>query len=627
MKEKTYKGKILFGLFIIPVVFMLLITIIGMIIDFSKNGKLVFNLLSYWKNVFSVFYYWILALLVSIIGYIYFIYYVFFAERFEAKLKPTRHKDYGNANWLAKKQINKLYPLVSNNNIANQHGFVTNSKKVKNTIIYNLRTNTHSLIIGGTGSGKTQGLVLPTININGRSQTKPSMIVTDVKGELYQLQGKFLQDQGYNVKVLNLRNIKDSISWNPLMIIYQQFKSMLLNASDQEKLHLRVLIQSDIQDLTKTLFVNKNQMDPFWNDSGALITEAIILGILEKTEILIENHKAHKRKKKETTEELLELYLPLNKFNLSSVTVIASLSKDMIEWFNSLPDTSIAKLTANQVLQSGSKTLASILMTMSTTLAIFKNNFIRNLTCQNDLDFNEIVDKPTALFVVIPDENQNYYIFVTLLISQLYKFLVIAANKTSASKLPRPVYFLCDEFGNLPVIPNIETMITISRSRNIFFQLILQDLQQLKEKYGQEKANIIYTNCSLHIFLQTMDLETAERYSKMIGEKTVVDVSTSGKAINKINGRIVNINTISDKDESRSQSQSLRSHTLILASDLMKLPTGQAIIFYAKENPFRATLVPWHKINSKKPELIFNKNELKLINFERDFFYDIKKYY
>ncbi|MGL5268523.1 MAG: VirD4-like conjugal transfer protein, CD1115 family [Spiroplasma sp.] len=623
MKEKKYKGKILFGLLIIPIIFILLVTIIGMIIAFIKDEKFIFNLLNYWKNAFSDFYYWFLALLLSIIGYFYFIYYVYFAEKFEAKLKPTKHKDYGSANWLLKKEINKLYPLVSNNSIRNQHGFVVNSKKIKNTISYNLRTNTHSLIIGGTGSGKTQGLVLPTININGRSQTKSSMIVTDVKGELYQLQGKFLQEQGYDVKVLNLRNIKGSIAWNPLIMIYEQFKLMLLNSSEQEKLHLRVLIQSDIQDLTKTLFVNKNQMDPFWNDSGALITEAIILGILEKTEILIANARL---KSKENIETLLKRYLPPTKFNLASVTVIASLSKDMIEWFNSLPETSIAKLTATQVLQSGSKTLASILMTMSTTLAIFKNNFIRNLTCQNDLDFNGFVTKPTALFVVIPDENQNYYIFVTLLISQLYKFLVIAANKTSASKLPRPVYFLCDEFGNLPVIPNIETMITISRSRNIFFQLILQDLQQLKEKYGNEKANIIYTNCSLHIFLQTMDLETAERYSKMIGEKTVVDVSTSGKAINKINGKIININTISDKDESRSQSQTLRSHTLILASDLMKLPTGQAVIFYTKENPFKASLIPWHKISTKGPELILSDNELKLINFEKDFFYDVKKY-
>ncbi len=624
MKNNHYKKPFLLGLIIIPILFIILATIIGMFITFSKNG-IIFDLIKYWKNVFSIFYYWLLALLLSIVIYFYFIYYICFAQKFEPKLKATKYKNFGNANWLSKNEINRLYPLVTSIDYKNNHhGFVVNSKKTGNTVFYNLRTNTHSLIIGGTGSGKTQGLVLPTIHINGKSQTKPSMVLTDVKGELYQIQGKFLQDQGYNVKVLNLRNIKGSIAWNPLQMIYNQFKLFLLTNDEQEKLHLKVLIQSDIQDLTKTLFVNKNQTDPFWNDSGALITEAIILGILEKTEILIANDI---NENNQTIEQLLEKYLPAKRFNLSSVTVIISLEDDMIDWFDSLPETSIAKLTANQILQSGSKTLTSILMTMSTTLAIFKNNFIRNLTCNNDLDFNEFINKPTALFIVVPDENQNYYIFVTLLISQLYKFLVIAANNTSASKLPRPVYFLCDEFGNVPAIPNIEIMITISRSRNIFFQLIIQDLQQLKEKYGHEKANIIYTNCSLHIFLQTMDLETAERYSKMIGEKTIIEISTSGKAVNKINGKIISSSRINDKDDSRSQSQNLRGHILISASDLMKLPAGEAVIFYARENPFRANLVPWHKISSKNPEPIVIDTKVKLINFEKDFYYDIKKYY
>lgn len=624
MKNNHYKKPVLLGLIIIPILFFILATIIGMFITFSKNG-IIFDLIKYWKNVFGIFYYWLLALLLSIVIYFYFIYYICFAQKFEPKLKATKYKNFGNANWLSKNEINKLYPLVTSiDNKNNNHGFVVNSKKTGNTVFYNLRTNTHSLIIGGTGSGKTQGLVLPTIHINGKSQTKPSMVLTDVKGELYQIQGKFLQDQGYNVKVLNLRNIKGSIAWNPLQMIYNQFKLFLLTNDEQEKLHLKVLIQSDIQDLTKTLFVNKNQTDPFWNDSGALITEAIILGILEKTEILIADDI---NENNQTIEQLLETYLPATRFNLSSVAVIISLEYDMIDWFDALPETSIAKLTANQILQSGSKTLTSILMTMSTTLSIFKNNFIRNLTCNNDLDFNEFINKPTALFIVVPDENQNYYIFVTLLISQLYKFLVIAANNTSASKLPRPVYFLCDEFGNVPAIPNIEIMITISRSRNIFFQLIIQDLQQLKEKYGHEKANIIYTNCSLHIFLQTMDLETAERYSKMIGEKTIIEVSTSGKAVNKVNGKIISSSRINDKDDSRSQSQSLRGHVLISASDLMKLPAGEAVIFYARENPFRANLVPWHKISSKNPEPIVIDTEVKLINFEKDFYYDIKKYY
>lgn len=603
MRKNSQYKLLIIGLFIIPIIFILLVTIIGIIINFLKYNDFNFNWISYWKNSLNNWFINLISFLLSITNYFYFVYKVCFFTKQEAKLKPTKQIDYGNAKWLTKKEINQLYPLVNSNTINNQHGFVVSSKIIKNVLFYNLKTGTHSLVIGGTGSGKTQGLVLPTININAKSKIKPSMVITDIKGELYQSQRKILQEENYDVKILNLRKITESITWNPLKIIYDQFKLMLLTNNKQMKLQLKVQIQSDIQDLSKTLFINEKQIDSFWNDSSALIIEAIILGILEKTEILINNNIDDSK----ITEKILEKYLPVNRFNLASVTVIASLGKDMINWFKSFPDTSVAKLTANHLLQSGSKTLINILMTISTKLSLFKNDFIRNLTCQNDLDFQDFINKPVALFIVIPDESSNYYLFISLLISQLYKFLVQYSNKNNNGKLIKPVYFLCDEFGNIPAISNIETIITIARSRNIFFQLILQNLQQLKEKYGKEKSDIIFANCSLHIFLQTMDLDTAEKYSKILGDTTVTQVS-----INK-------------KNKSTSCLENLKKHPLILPSDLMKLSANQVIVFYSKINPFKNSLIPWYQINSNNIDLVSNKKDLELINFQKDYLYDIKK--
>jgi len=211
---------------------------------------------------------------------------------------------------------------------------------------------------------------------------------------------------------------------------------------------------------------------------------------------------------------------------------------------------------------------------MSTNLAIFKNDFIRNLTCNNDLNFSDFITKPTALFIVVPDENHNFYVFISLLISQIYKFLTSEASKTASGKLDRPVYFLCDEFGNIPAIPNIEGMVTIARSRNIFFQLIIQELKQLENKYNKAIADIIFANCSLHTFLQTMNLETARYYSDIIGDATVLQISTSGKG------------------KSKSESETLKGHPLILASDAMRLTKNHAIVFYAKENPVKTSFIP-----------------------------------
>jgi len=94
--------------------------------------------------------------------------------------------------------LNQNYPSVNSTSVYNQHGFVVNSKMKKQQLIYNVRTDTHNLIIGGTGSGK--------------SQVKPSMIITDPKGELYQYQKDSLEKVGYNVQVINLRTVTESIA-------------------------------------------------------------------------------------------------------------------------------------------------------------------------------------------------------------------------------------------------------------------------------------------------------------------------------------------------------------------------------------------------------------------------------
>lgn len=183
IKIKEQIRKLLIGILIIPIMFILLITLIGLIITVIKDSNFTFNLLTYWKNAFNIFYYWILSLLLSMIMYFYYAYKICFNKKKEVTLKATGQNNFGSANWLSEKELNHNYPLVSSNTIHNQYGFVINSKMKKQELIYNIRTDTYNLIIGGTGSGKTQNLVLPTIAINAKSDIKPSIIITDPKGD------------------------------------------------------------------------------------------------------------------------------------------------------------------------------------------------------------------------------------------------------------------------------------------------------------------------------------------------------------------------------------------------------------------------------------------------------------
>lgn len=85
----------------------------------------------------------------------------------------------------------------------------------------------HTLAIGTTGSGKTTTYVNPTIQILSETKTKPSMFISDPKGELYADHAKRLEEQGYEVKVLDLRNPYNSIRWNPLQRAYECYQRMI----------------------------------------------------------------------------------------------------------------------------------------------------------------------------------------------------------------------------------------------------------------------------------------------------------------------------------------------------------------------------------------------------------------
>jgi type IV secretion system protein VirD4 len=232
-------------------------------------------------------------------------------------------------------------------------------------------------------------------------------------------------------------------------------------------------------------------------------------------------------------------------------------------------------MIASQLLTSNdgdNKTLDSILMNVANYLEVFKNEFIRNLTAQNDINFNELIEKPLALFIIMPDENSNYSKLISLLISQIYQFLVELANKNQNKSLKRPTYFILDEFGNIPKINNMEKIITIARSRNIYFQLILQDISLLDILYGKDIRRIILNNCGLHIFLHTNDLETAKYYSELFGEETILQVGTS------------------EIKDNTSLSKNLKGKSLISASELLNLPTGVGIAKISRENPIKINL-------------------------------------
>ena len=412
----------------------------------------------------------------------------------------------------------------------------------------------HTLVIGTTGSGKTTTFINPTVQILANTKGKPSMLISDPKGELYTLHAKSLIKRGYDVKVLDLRNPYCSIRWNPLEKPYEMYQEMLsledkVVANEEEgyyvfedKIYYDVNeknaavqvrkqaifdeVYEDLNDICSVLCPVKSKNEPIWESGAKNFILAITLAMLEDS-------------------EKPELGMTKEKFNFYNVMKIATNTQndceDLIEYFAGRSPISKSVSLSKQVLDASDKTRGSYLSTIFDKLSLFSDMSICSLTSANEIDLGEIATKPTALFLQIPDEKETRHTLAGMVILQTYKALVAKANTYPDLSLPRSVYLLLDEFGNLPQIHKLEQMITVGRSRKIWLALVVQSYAQLAKVYDDKSADIIKSNCNIQIFIGTTDLKTIDEFSKKCGNYSIIQKNVSFSSSNSGVGSSISV--------------------------------------------------------------------------------------
>ena len=412
----------------------------------------------------------------------------------------------------------------------------------------------HTLIIGTTGSGKTTTFINPTVQILANTNGKPSMLISDPKGELYALHAKSLIKRGYDVKVLDLRNPYCSIRWNPLEKPYEMYQEMLsledkvvVNEEEgyyvfEDKIYYDVNeknaavqvrkqaifdeVYEDLNDICSVLCPVKSKNEPIWESGAKNFILAITLAMLEDS-------------------EKPELGMTKEKFNFYNVMKIATNTQndceDLIEYFAGRSPISKSVSLSKQVLDASDKTRGSYLSTIFDKLSLFSDMSICSLTSANEIDLGEIATKPTALFLQIPDEKETRHTLAGMVILQTYKALVAKANTYPDLSLPRSVYLLLDEFGNLPQIHKLEQMITVGRSRRIWLALVVQSYAQLAKVHDDKSADIIKSNCNIQIFIGTTDLKTIDEFSKKCGNYSIIQKNVSFSSSNSGVGSSISV--------------------------------------------------------------------------------------
>lgn len=397
----------------------------------------------------------------------------------------------------------------------------------------------HTMVLATTGTGKTVSYISPSIEILARTKSKPCIVVTDPKGELYRRHAATLRKNGYNVHLIDLRDTYRSTLWNPFNDVWRKTDEMTMRveqikgkyylngveyltredaetARRQRAIKLKDEIYVDIQDLIYTMCPVEAAQDKSWQQGARDLLVGLALRFWE---------------------DVRDGYMPREKFNLYNLwwnlTEYAKEECDLLkEYIGDIADeVSRAEGMANTVLVSQDRTLSSYLGSVNQYLHWMADGGIAQLTSGNEIEFMDWDESPNALFIKIPDEKDNRHPLVSLMLMQLYKALVEKAtrnellHKTKERELLRASYFLMDEFGNLPKIPKLEKTITIARSCKIYLVPVLQSLVQLENVYGKKEGEQIRDNCNIRIFMGTNDEQTRHVISEACGKKKIKSVS------------------------------------------------------------------------------------------------------
>ena len=484
-----------------------------------------------------------------------------FFEREKGFGLTTEKKDKGYSRWAKEKEIKEelnCVPITARS--AKEAGvpLILNEKEM-----WVDNGEYHSLVIGATGSGKTQTVILPMVY--SLAKAKESMIITDPKGEIYEETSNMLRARGYQILLLNFRDPQNGNAWNPMSLPYQMYK---LGNQDKaiellDDLALNILYDDS----------NKNA-DPFWEKTSADYFSGVALGLFEDA------------KEEEININSISLATTVGEEKFGGSTYIK-------EYFAGKDPNSAAAINASSTIMAPNETKGSILSVFKQKVKLFASREnLSEMLSHSDIDLESIGEKPTAVFIVIQDEKKTYHSLVTILLKQIYETLIATAQK-HGGKLPIRTNFLLDEFANMPPLKDVTTMITAARSRKIRFTMIIQNFAQLDDVYGKEEAETIRGNCGNIIYLITTELKALEEISKMCGEVK------------------------SKKDDKTA------STPLVTVSDLQRMKKFEVIILRMRKQPFKTKFTPYFKLDwgKKYPRAKYPEREKEELHT-----FDIKEF-
>lgn len=443
-----------------------------------------------------------------------------------------RTEEYGSAKWanpntVCKKYANKDY--FSNKVFSQNVRMGLDGKKH--------RRNLNTVVIGGSGAGKTRFYAKPNI-----MQCNTSFVVLDPKGEIIRSVGHLLEENCYVIKVIDLIDMSKSLGYNPFHYIQ----------SDKDVLKL---ITNLIRNTTPK---GSSTNDPFWEKSETALLEALMLYLY---------HYAPEDEQNFTMVMEMLNYAEVKEDEEDYESPLDELFKRL----EMIDSNSLALKQYKIYKQAAGKTAKSILISVGVRLAAFNLEELASLTKYDEMELEQIGERKTALFAIIPDNDSTFNFVVGMLYTQLFQMLYYQADYVHGGELPVPVHFLMDEFANVALPDEFDKLLSTMRSRQIFVSIILQNLAQIKALYKDSWESIL-GNCDETYYLGGNEQSTHKYISELLGKETL-DTNTYGKS----EGRSGNYST----------NYQQTGRELLTADEVRLLDNNYGLLFIKGERPVK----------------------------------------
>lgn len=487
------------------------------------------------------------------------------------KAKTVGDGQYGTARWVTKSKIRRTFSFLpfepekwrKGVDLPTVQGTVIGCRGQRQTVALVDTGDVHTLMIGAAGTGKTAFFLYP--NLEFACASGMSFLSTDTKGDVARNYGNIAKNcYGYNVSVLDLRNPTRSDENNILHLVNKYMDEYL---ADKSNLSAKAKAEKYAKITAKTIInigggdSSNYGQNAFFYDAAEGLLASVILLLAE----FGEKNERHIVSVFKLIQDLISK--PEGKGKKMYFTKL----------MENLPSDHKAKWLAGAALNSADQAMMSVMSTALSRLNSFLDSEMEQLLCFGTaIDAEKFCAEKSAIFIILPEEDNSKYFMVSLLIQQLYREILVIADENGGT-LKNRVMFFCDEFGTFPKIEGAEAMFSAGRSRKISIVAIIQSFAQLEQNYGKQGMEIITDNTQLTIFGGfAPNSQSAEVLSKALGEQTVLSGSVS-------NGK------------EKTQSLQMIGRPLLTVDELKSMPKGQFIVMKTGTHPMISPLKLYFK--------------------------------